>query len=82
MTTREFLKRRALGQIAPTARVRTIVWRWRPGDIEWEEVFVDGRYETIEVQEMIFRDEMSLATFVTPVPAGPTPTVAARNWRG
>lgn len=83
MTTSEFLKKRLYGVIAPSTRVRTIVWRFSLGEIEWEEVFVEGRHETIEEQEMSFRSALDgLAEILTPKPTGPTPTVAAKNWRG
>lgn len=83
MTRNQFIQRRRLGIIAPNARVRTVVWLF-PGQTEWEEIFVDERYEKIEEQEAAFRDKMgNVAHCLTPAPepGQPTPTVMAKNWK-
>lgn len=82
MTRSRFIRSRAYGQIQPTARVRTVVWRF-PGCSEWEEIFVDEQYETIEQQEARFRSAMGYRVqFLTlPADGASTPTVEAQNWR-
>ena len=52
MTQAQFVTRRAWGQIAQDAEVRTVLFRFQGSEHEWAEVFVDGRYETIEQQEI------------------------------
>jgi hypothetical protein len=82
MTRNQFIQRRAFGQIAPNARVRTVIFKFESG-IEWEEIFVDERYLTIEQQEDDFRAKMSSVKCITPAPepGQPTPTVMAKNWK-
>lgn len=77
MTPTQFCQRRRMGQIAPDARVRTVLFQFQGSAIEWAEVFVDERYETIAQQEQSFRHAMRICTIRTPLDSG---TVAAKDW--
>jgi len=78
MTSQAFFTRRAWGQIHPDARVRTVIFRFKGGTTEWAEVFVDGRYETIQQQEDRFRRGLKDAVvFITPPEIE---TVPAKDW--
>lgn len=81
MTRTEFISRKAWGQIHPTTQVRTIIWKFPTSENEWEEIFVDRRYQTIAQQEQSFRDALEFAGAVVISPFEPTATVQAQHWK-
>ncbi len=85
MTSSQFQILRTTGMIARNARVRTVLFRFAGSSNKWAEVFIDGRYTTIEQQEEEFRGNFASACqFLTPrVTWGQQrdqTTVAAKDW--
>lgn len=46
MTSTEYRRRRAFGQIPNGVTVTVLLWKFRSVQHVWEEYFVDGRYES------------------------------------